>query len=244
MFRTAFVWAAFSLSAATCHAQFHLLGDASHMPGDCIMLTPDEQYSEGLAYHQRKLDLTQYFEIEFDIYLGNKDDMGADGIVFVVHNDVRGFRAHGAWGENMGYGRWYRGSRGIAPSIAIEFDTYQNYAQNDPACDHVAYLENGTNFHIDHWHDDDPNFDLEDDLMHNFRLIWDPTETLLTVFLDNRVVHQGRKDLVKEIFQGETQVIWGFTASTGNKHNLQYFCLRKWAVNDQGSNEMKDVRGE
>nr|MCU0448149.1 lectin [Microscillaceae bacterium] len=78
--------------------QFKLMGTAETMANNCIQLTPDIEYSEGLAYHTTKLNLAKFFEIEFDIFLGDKDD-GADGITFVVHDDERGFGAYGTWGE-------------------------------------------------------------------------------------------------------------------------------------------------
>lgn len=222
----------FVLYAPFSFAQlFKLMGDAKEMQNDCIRLTPDVQYSEGLAYHTTKLNLKNFFEIQFDIFLGDKDE-GADGITFVIQNDTRGFDAYGTWGECMGYGRWskfYEAGNYISPSIAIEFDTYQNFRQNDPVFDHIAFLENGTNFHTEYWNNKDPNFNLEDNYLHDFRFRWEPDTQLISVFLDGLLVYQGKKDLVRDIFEGQTQVIWGFTASTGNKHNLQYFCLKKWA---------------
>jgi hypothetical protein len=210
---------------------FSLMGTAVEMPNDCILLTPDEQYQEGLAYHTTKLDLEDFFEIEFDIFLGNKEE-GADGITFVIQNDPRGFNAFGTWGECMGYGRWskfYLGGNFIAPSVAVEFDTYQNYRQNDPSCDHVAYLENGTNYHTEYFNNQDDTYNLEDNLLHSFRFRWEPDITQISVYLDGVIVYQGKRDLVNDIFQGQTKVIWGFTASTGRKHNEQYFCLKRWA---------------
>ncbi|TAF30397.1 MAG: lectin, partial [Cytophagales bacterium] len=146
----------------------------------------------------------------------------------------RQYEAYGTWGECMGYGRWnYDVLYGtyIAPSIAVEFDTYSNQRQNDPACDHVAYLENGTNFHTKYWNDKDDNFNMEDDYLHNFRFQWEPDIKQVTVYLDDKVVYRGIRDLVKDVFGGQTKLIWGFTASTGRKHNLQYFCLRTLTLN-------------
>jgi len=210
------------------YAQYIYLGSAQKMPGDCIMLTPDEPYSEGIAYNRNKLNLEDYFEIQFDIYLGD-DDNGADGITFVIHNDVRQFGAFGQWGECMGYGRFNPFSPGnsIDPSIAIEFDTYQNIYQNDPISDHIAYLENGVSRHIDYWNNDSEDFDLEDDNLHDFRFRWDPDIQEVRVFWDGVEVYRGSKNLIDEIFKGEKDVIWGFTASTGRASNLQYFCLRR-----------------
>ncbi|MFT5917506.1 MAG: hypothetical protein ACJAWV_003423 [Flammeovirgaceae bacterium] len=220
-------------------AQFHMIGDAQKMGGDCIQLTPDQPYSEGIAYHQTKINLNNFFEIEFDIYLGKKDE-GADGITFVIHNDPREFEAFGTYGECMGYGRWrrdYLGGAFISPSVAIEFDTYRNFSQNDPVSDHAAYLENGTNFHETYWNGGDETYNLEDDRMHNFRFRWNPKTQEVKVSLDGNTIFEGKRDLINDIFDGKTQAIWGFTASTGRKYNLQYFCLKSWVRNEAEKSE-------
>ena len=225
------------------HAQFKLMGDAAHMQGGCIQLTPDVPYSEGLAYSTQKLNLNNYFEIQFDIYLGDKEE-GADGITFVVHNDPNQYEAFGTWGECMGYGRWMRdyvAGNYIAPSVAVEFDTYYNPRQNDPYCDHAAYLEGGTNFHARHWSNSLDDYNLEDGKLHDFRFRWNPEKQQITVFLDGHVVHTAKRDLVKDVFKGATQVIWGFTASTGRASNLQYFCLKQIAVLKLPSKALKSV---
>jgi hypothetical protein len=223
-------------------AQYIMLGDAKPMQGGCIQLTPDNPYREGIAWSKEKVDLNGFFEIQFDIYLGNKDELGADGIAFVIHDDARQFEAFGTYGECMGYGRWRRdilSGNYIAPSIAIEFDTYQNYTQNDPASDHVAYLENGTNYHTAYWNNDDENFSLEDDKLHDFRFRWEPELKRITVHLDGIQVYQGNRNLVEDIFKGNSSVIWGFTASTGRKYNLQYFCLKRMALD---SNQLPEIK--
>lgn len=217
--------------AALSNAQFITIGSAKPMDGSCIQLTPDRQYAQGIAYSSTKIDLNSSFEIQFDIYLGDKDELGADGITFVIHNDSRQFQAYGGWGEGMGYGRMnpYGNGNHIAPSIAVEFDTYQNAVQNDPLEDHVAYLENGYSHHEYYWNGNNDNFNLEDNLLHDFRFRWDPSSKEITVFLDGLVVYHGTRDIINDIFDGESMVIWGFTASTGRKYNLQYFCLRRLA---------------
>jgi len=213
------------------YAQFELIGDAEYMTGNCIRLTPDYQYREGIAYYQAKLDLTRFFEITFDIFFGAKDE-GADGITFVIHDDARGYGAYGTWGECMGYGRWSPSAywaNSITPSIAVEFDTYQNLQQGDPGHDHIAYLENGVSYHEKYWSNEQDDFNLEDDVLHDFRFSWDPETQIIKVKLDGKTVYTGQRDLIKDIFNGNTEVIWGFTASTGRKSNLQYFCLRNLA---------------
>ena len=203
------------------------------MDDQCIMLTPDEPYGEGIAYNTNTINLNNDFFIDFDIYLGNKDE-GADGITFVMHTDSRGFKAYGTYGECMGYGRWnpeYGYGAFIAPSLAIEFDTYYNPTQNDPESDHMAYLENGTNYHFIDVRDPIEPGNLEDDRLHSFVLRWNSTDKILKVWLDDVLQLEVQKDLLKEVFNENTNVIWGFTASTGRKHNLQYFCLKRFANN-------------
>lgn len=217
-------------------AQYILMGDADYFDNSaCIMLTPDEPYKEGIAWSESKIDLNNPFFIVFDLYLGDKDDAGADGICFVMQNDPRQFGAYGTYGEGIGYGRFNPYSdRGtfIAPSIAIEFDTYQNLWQNDPPQDHIAYLENGSNQHLTYWPKDDINFRLTDDALHNFRFEWDPYSKIINVYFDFELVLSFERDLVDSIFGGNALVVWGFTSSTGRKHNLQYFCLNTMAKND------------
>ncbi len=216
------------MCSTTLCAQFIYLGAAAPMPGGCVQFTPDEPYAEGIAYAQNKLDLTRHFEIGLDIFLGH-DDLGADGITFVLHNDPRGYDAYGTYGECMGYGRWSPYSNYgdfIAPSIAVEFDTYYNPRQGDPFTDHVAYLENGSSYHETFWPSSD-SLNLEDGRLHSFRFRWQPATHTVEVWLDGVRAAYVQRDLVKDIFVGATKVIWGFTASTGRKSNLQYFCLRQ-----------------
>ena len=214
------------------YGQFHFLGDARPMDKNCIVLTPDMPYREGIAYSTTRLNFDQDFQIEFDIFLGEKNEDGADGITFVIHNDARAFNAFGTFGECMGYGRWVADvpyGTFIAPSIAVEFDTYYNPNQNDPVCDHVAYLENGSSAHQTYYNAEDQSYNLEDGYLHSFIFIWNATTKNLKVRLDSELVFETTKDLKKEIFNGSAKVIWGFTASTGRAHNLQYFCVKRMA---------------
>lgn len=214
-------------------AQFSFMGQAMQMDGDCVLLTPDSAYSEGIAYYTTPVDLSQPFQISFDIFLGEKEE-GADGMTFVLHADPRGLQAFGVWGEGMGYGRWNPGNpygNSISPSIAVEFDTYQNLRQNDPAGDHIAWLENGSSRHDAHWPEGSEEFNLEDGMLHDFNFQWNPTEQRVIVMLDGEIVVNVQRDLIGDIFGGGTMALWGFTASTGRKYNLQYFCMRRMAKN-------------
>lgn len=236
MVRTLLLFAIFwSLLSPSASGQFFFQGHAMQMDGDCILLTPDSAYSEGIAYYTTPVDLSKPFQISFDLFFGEKEE-GADGMTFVLHNDPRGLRAFGVWGEGMGYGRWNPESiygNSIAPSVAVEFDTYQNLRQNDPAHDHIAWLENGSSRHKSHWPGDPQEFNLEDGNLHDFNFRWNPADQRVMVLLDGEIVVNIQRDLIGEIFMGGTKAIWGFTASTGRKFNLQYFCLRRMAYHNE-----------
>ena len=213
----------------TASGQFAFQGMATHMDGECILLTADTAYAEGLAFYTTPVDLSNPFQISFDLFFGEKEE-GADGMTFILHNDPRGLRAFGVWGEGMGYGRWDAGNpygTSIAPSIAVEFDTYQNLRQNDPSTDHIAWLENGSSRHTSYWPQGTEDLNLEDGRLHDFSFHWDPAEQRVIVMLDGEVVVDKKRDLIGDIFKGQTMAIWGFSASTGRKYNLQYFCMRR-----------------
>lgn len=82
------------------------------------IITEDRNYQRGAVMSDRRIDITQDFDIVFDVYLG-KNDAGADGMGFVFHNDPRG-------GSTLGNNGGGLGMSGIKNSIGIEFDTWQN----------------------------------------------------------------------------------------------------------------------
>ncbi len=93
----------------------------------------------------------------------------------------------------------------------------------------MAYLENGSSRHEAYWNGGDSLYNIEDNNLHDFRFRWNPNQKLIEVFWDGVKVVSQKRDLINDIFEGEDKVIWGFTASTGRKYNLQYFCLIRLA---------------
>ncbi|TAE01321.1 MAG: hypothetical protein EAZ97_03435, partial [Bacteroidetes bacterium] len=73
-------------------------------PCDCIEMTTEANNQKGQVYSFEKLDLTKDVILEFAYYFGTRDGNGADGQVFILHNDQRGTAAVGDFGEGMGYG--------------------------------------------------------------------------------------------------------------------------------------------
>ncbi|MBB2942563.1 hypothetical protein FB565_002276 [Actinoplanes lutulentus] len=85
----------------------------------------------GSAWSTGRVDLTKSFETTFRAHL-HHGKPGADGIAFLAQG--AGPRALGGWGGGLGY-------RGIAKSVAVEFDTYQNTP--DPSSNHLAVVLGG-----------------------------------------------------------------------------------------------------
>ncbi len=195
---------------------FRLGGSASLISESCIRLTPDRPYVSGSAWFKRPIDLARSFEMRLDLVLGEKDEEGADGIVFVFHPTVQtGFR-----GEGMGFA-------GLVPSLGIEFDTYRNAHINDPAADHMALLRDGDPYH----RQSDARIveldNLEDGERHPLRITWEPADGQLKIFLDGAPKASYSAKIVSDIFGGQSVVYWGMTAGTGRLSNNQDVCIEK-----------------
>ncbi len=227
--RTAIILTFITLPLVSVVAQSIFLGSANQIDDYCVELTPDANNQSGWAYNVDKFDLTQRDSLSGKIFLGDKD--GADGMVFMLHNDPRGYDAEGCVGEAMGFGdhpfgpnstECGNGTRyAISPSIGFEFDTYRNSGQGDPANDHIAYLENGN---INHGSSYVDMGELEDNTERDFLFIWDPTYDSLMLYIDNVLIYGFTRDIRNDIFSGAQDAYIGFTASTGGASNQHYFC--------------------
>ncbi len=112
-------------------------GNAVPSSGDCYQLTADQPGQAGSIFSTATIDLNVPFFFSMRFNFGCKDGNGADGIVFVL---AQTNTALGAGGGGLGY-------LGVTPSIAIEWDDYQNGGYSDPAADHIAIMQNGS---VDH----------------------------------------------------------------------------------------------
>jgi len=195
--------------------EFELGGVARVLDKECIRLTPDQPYVSGSAWFERPIDLSKPFEMRLKMVLGDKDLQGADGIVFVFHPSIR----TGLRGEGMGFA-------GLAPSLGIEFDTYQNLHLDDPLSDHLALMTNGASFHRDPAGVVELG-DLEDGKHHPLRIVWSPETSALKVYLDDQLKASFPGGVVRSTFGGAPVVYWGMTAATGRLSNVQDVCIEK-----------------
>ena len=200
---------------------FKTHGDAIKAGQECFRLTSAMNWQGGSVWHKEPISLNAPFEMELKLRLGCKDFEGADGMVFVFHteDDYTGYR-----GEGIGFS-------GLAPSLGIEIDTYQNYHLNDPSDDHIAVMSDGQ---VDHAYSlagpvsvKANTGNIEDCKLHNFKIKWTPGSNLLEIYMDGQKRISLRENIVKNIFYGNPKVYWGVTAATGGKNNRHEICFEK-----------------
>ncbi|MBI5915727.1 MAG: gliding motility-associated C-terminal domain-containing protein [Bacteroidetes bacterium] len=197
------------------HAQYVANGSAS-CSGSCCQLTPDVGGQAGSIFSSASIDLNQPFNLSAVLNFGSKDANGADGIVFIFATTNT---ALGTGGGGLGYD-------GITPSIAVEYDDYQNGGFGDPAQDHVAIISNGS---VNHTLPSNlvgpvvlPN--VEDGLDHCFSVNWDPASNTLTATIDATTVSYSG-NIIASIFGGNPNVYYGFSSGTGSLSNIHSVCF-------------------
>lgn len=224
--------AAFAFSSSNpLFAQYYVNGSADAISCNCYQLTEDEvQNSTGSVWNTNKIDLTEPFDFTFQVYLGDGDGAGADGMAFVLQAIDT---TVGTFGGGMGYA-------GLAPSIAVQIDTWDNESSTDPAeehhdpsYDHVAIMANGEVDHNNPGNLAGPDYalisglNIEDDQYHSFRVTWDPAagNGTMKVYMDGALRLEHDEDIVANYLMNDPEVYWGFSGSTGYYTNRQRFCL-------------------
>lgn len=206
----------FMLSTAGSAQTFTPVGSAYHLSGECYRLTDPVNFAAGGIWHPTPLDLSNDFDLRFSANFGDLDNTGADGIAFLLQ--AAGPTPLGGAGGGLGYL-----NPPISPSIAVEFDTWNN-GGTDIATDHMAIVENGGLTHfIDHAAALGAN--IEDGHDHDIQITWDACRQELSVFFDGDFRGSHQQDIVAFPFLSNPMVWWGFTASTGAGVNRQTVCV-------------------
>ncbi|MCB0522080.1 MAG: gliding motility-associated C-terminal domain-containing protein [Lewinellaceae bacterium] len=208
-----------ALQAQVARAQFILNGSAVQTNDSCWTLTPAQEFRAGSMWNIDKIDLNNSFQVIMELNFGCKDNDGADGILF-------GFQpvgtSIGTAGEGLGF-------QNVAPSLGIEFDTWQNANLADPSLDHLAISKNGDLNHASSSNLAGPvqagtTANIEDCDWHKLRVNWDAPSNTIQVYFDCELRLTYTGDIVNEIFGGDPLVFWGFTAATGGSSNVQQVC--------------------
>ena len=208
------------LAISPAMAQFLLNGQAIQINDTCFRLTENVLWQSGSMWSAGMMDLSQSLDVEMDMYFGDQDASGADGMVFAFQQQGTNV---GSSGAGIGYG-------GIIPSVGIEFDTWSNAGMSDPPEDHIAIVKNGNTNHTMPNNLAGPvsasatSTNIEDNAYHTVHIIWDAPNTTLSVWFDGalRVTHT--EDFVNTVFGGNPMVFWGLTSATGGSANEHIVC--------------------
>lgn len=220
------------LIASTCgFTQMTTQGNATQMGGcDCYQITANAAAQVGAIWSVDPIDLTEGFDMTFDVYLGAEDVWGADGLAFVLQQNPFGIGDVGRW---LGYGDEapLNPVPVSAASVAIEIDTYDSGSSvpTDIGNDHLGIHSNGS---VDH------NLaapvvlpEMEDGAYHTFRVVWNPTINTLYAYEGTGGVpdisYTG--NIINTIFGGNPIVYWGWTGATGGLYNEQRVCASSTA---------------
>ena len=213
---------------------FFPAGDAAALGDNSFRITADLNNEAGAAWYKARANLAFDFQFAFQINLGSRNADGADGLAFVLHNDSRGYAAFGGAGIGLGYAEDPTGTHTespIEPSIAIEFDTWENLElstiSQDIPDDHSAITHSGQLDNVINTEGvvclDSGCANVEDGADHAVVINWDASLQTLSMSFDGsqRVSYTG--DIVNQYLNGTPTVFFGFTGSTGGATNLQTF---------------------
>ena len=205
------------LPSAFSQGNYTVLNDAIPFNGcHCYQLTADVGNQGGGVYQNSTINLNNSFDYTFSVFLGCNGSSGADGMAFILTNNITGI---GSQGGGLGYS-------GLAGnSLAVEFDTYQNGW--DPSYNHIA-IESGGN--IQH------NVvapvpalpsaaNIADCAWHTVRVVWNANTQTYTVYFDGNLRTTYTGNIVANFFGGNPIVNWGWSGSTGGSENQQIFCV-------------------
>lgn len=208
----------------------------SCLANSTFQLTDELDWQTAAVWANTTINLTQNFVMEANLYFGD-NNAGADGIVFVMQTS--GTNIIGRTGGNIGYGNQPISGNDptnavrITPSVAIELDVFNNgMGWNDQSGDHLDIIYNGST-NNDGNNPTGANFNsvglpnLEDGNWHQLRIeyIVCANNQCFNIFLDSNLIGTHCDNVIESVFNGISNVTWGFTAATGSSNNFQAFCL-------------------
>jgi gliding motility-associated-like protein len=209
--------------------------------GNCVTFTTNS-FQNGAIWACSTIDLNQSFKVNFNANFGNNTATG-DGIAFLLQREgapqVIGGAAGGI-GYAQGNGSSCQGAAGgcpITPSVAVEFDTWDNTSDglNDIVANHIAIHRNGemnvANTLAGPISAINSVNNIRDGLDHAVCITWDPAINRMQIFFDGnlRLTYNGN---IRDVFgSGANTVWWGFTSGSGGSAQTQRVCSVQMQTN-------------
>ncbi len=211
------------------------LVSAAVQSGDTLSITPPAVNQGGAVYRTGKVNVDGGFESTFTFSITDVVGPGSDGLAFIIQNDSQA--ALGGIGGAIGYATNLLNPSvpGIANSLAIEFDTWNNQNNWDDFDSHlhISVQSAGTA----------PNspaqeaslgafggpIDWADGEAHTVRVVYD-AEGRLDLYLDAAAlpVLSVAVDLSSLLSLDEGSAYVGFTAATGGAGAVERHQLHSW----------------
>ncbi len=203
-----------AFDAATI-ASFQLNGNAVRTGDNKLQLTSNAGGQNGSAFWKSRIYLgtDKSFSAYFTFLINGSVNGGADGLAFVIQTTTVNA---GSPGGGIGY-------QGISPSIAVEFDTYNNGENGGD--NHVAIVEDGLTYNA-HTNYAVPSFTLDGGTVGHVWVDYNGTTDLLEVRLSTTTTRpatalvSATKDLASKFANNNVYV--GFTAATGGSASNHY----------------------
>lgn len=201
-----------------------------------LLVTPSVRSSAGAVWHGVQQRVSGGFDTTMVIKIEDKLGGGADGMAFVIQNSAP--TPIGAGGGGIGYGENpVFGTPGIANSLAVEFDMWNNSPQdwNDAGSSHVSIQSRGTlqnNPDAAHSLGAAGTNDLSDGSSHTLRVRY--IGGVMSVFIDGNLALQASVNLAgllalnPDSVDGVGQAWVGITAATGGNLDRQAHVLESW----------------
>ncbi len=225
MFRSLLFIFLLTLAGIARAQQFRLQGSAIQTGPATYQLTSDVMFVAGMATNYYPMDLTSNFTLNFEVNFGVKDANGADGLAFLLSNTCNPTLTPG---QGLGVAN-------IPNSIVVDFDTWDNgVIYNDIPSDHSGIYADG-NFSAAGNIMDGTNQpvcllpgcgNVEDGNWYPVSIQWEylsPVSQRITVYFNGILLSTSTQDHIGLRFNGNTNVFWSMSASTGGSSNVQQF---------------------
>jgi len=211
------------------NAQFTIEGGAIRTSSSCWELTQDSTIGFGKVTSNRTINLGEPLTLYTELFFG-EEDLGGNGISFFFqsNNEIDA-------SQDTLYGL---GNNAL--SFNVEFDTYANLDQGigDPLFDHIAVGINGDFNHnsINNLQGpiiSNPSGNIKDNSWHEVKIDWQPATNIFSVWFDCEQKIELQIDLVNEIFEGNANVFYGFSAGSFQSFNSQQVSIEISSLTDR-----------
>ena len=215
--------------------------NSAGVSGSCVTFTTGS-FQNGAIWACSPINLNQSFKLTFTANFGSNTAAG-DGMAFLLQTEGVP-QVIGGRGGGLGYaqgdgGGCQGGTCPITPSVAVEFDTWDNSPAgsgglNDIAADHTSIQTNGImtagNTLSGPVSCLTSGATVKDGANHTICITWDPALNRYIVYFDGvlRMQYNGN---IRTAFADPTNVYWGFTGASGGGAQTQSVCSAAMLTN-------------